>query len=215
MYLNSVNKTVNITFINNQINNYNEENKLINNIKSKINKENYNENELQNLNFDVYYHSPLKSSKDKLLDLLDKYNKPNVNIKEDILISERKYGIFENLTMNQIREKYPELYKEWITNDNINGEGIESIENLIDRIKLFISKIISFDYYNILVVTHTDFLYALFKYVTNYNLKEKAKNLNFYIEDNSIVNLKINIIFDKMILFLNINGQEYRKMIDF
>ena len=36
MYLNSVNKTVNITFINNQINNYNEENKLINNINNFI-----------------------------------------------------------------------------------------------------------------------------------------------------------------------------------
>jgi alpha-ribazole phosphatase len=220
MYLNSLNKNVNITFIRNGTTKLNFEDRIHGNVNTELTDEGVNEInniQLENLNYDIFYHSPLKSSKDTLLNILNKYNKnsEDLNIKEDILISERKYGIFEELTKKEINEKYPQLYQEWLINDNINVDGMESIDNLIDRIKLFISKVISYDYYNIMVITHTDFLYALFKYITNNNLEYKPESFNFTIDSCKIIYLKINIIYDKMVLILKIDEKEYKKMVDF
>ena len=220
MYLNSLNKNVNITFIRNGTTKLNFEDKIHGNVNTELTEEGVNEInniQLENLNYNIFYHSPLKSSKDTLLNILNKYNKNSeeLNIKEDILITERKYGIFEELTKEEINEKYPQLYQEWQINDNINADGIESIDNLIDRIKLFISKVISYDYYNIMVITHTDFLYALFKYITNNNLEDKPESFNFTIDSCKLIYLKINIIYDKMVLILKIDEKEYKKMVDF
>ena len=220
MYLNSLNKNVNITFIRNGTTKLNFEDRIHGNVNTELTEEGVNEInniQLENLNYDIFYHSPLKSSKDTLLNILNKYNKniEELNIKEDILITERKYGIFEELTKEEINEKYPQLYQEWQINDNINADGIESIDNLIDRIKLFISKVISYDYYNIMVITHTDFLYALFKYITNNNLEDKPESFNFTIDSCKLIYLKINIIYDKMVLILKIDEKEYKKMVDF
>lgn len=220
MYLNSLNKNVNITFIRNGTTKLNFEDRIHGNVNTELTEEGVkeiNNIQLENLNYDIFYHSPLKSSKDTLLNILNKYNKNSeeLNIKEDILITERKYGIFEELTKEEINEKYPQLYQEWQINDNINADGIESIDNLIDRIKLFISKVISYDYYNIMVITHTDFLYALFKYITNNNLEDKPESFNFTIDSCKLIYLKINIIYDKMVLILNIDEKEYKKMVDF
>ena len=220
MYLNSLNKNVNITFIRNGTTKLNFEDRIHGNVNTELTEEGVNEInniQLENLNNDIFYHSPLKSSKDTLLNILNKYNKNSkeLNIKEDILITERKYGIFEELTKEEINEKYPQLYQEWQINDNINADGIESIDNLIDRIKLFISKVISYDYYNIMVITHTDFLYALFKYITNNNLEDKPESFNFTIDSCKLIYLKINIIYDKMVLILTIDEKEYKKMVDF
>tara|TARA_B110000483_G_scaffold198181_1_gene237238 strand:+ start:813 stop:1475 length:663 start_codon:yes stop_codon:yes gene_type:complete len=220
MYLNSLNKNVNITFIRNGTTKLNFEDRIHGNVNTELTEEGVNEInniQLENLNYDIFYHSPLKSSKDTLLNILNKYNENSeeLNIKEDILITERKYGIFEELTKEEINEKYPQLYQEWQINDNINADGIESIDNLIDRIKLFISKVISYDYYNIMVITHTDFLYALFKYITNNNLEDKPESFNFTIDSCKLIYLKINIIYDKMVLILKIDEKEYKKMVDF
>lgn len=220
MYLNSLNKNVNITFIRNGTTKLNFEDRIHGNVNTELTEEGVkeiNNIQLENLNYDIFYHSPLKSSKDTLLNILNKYNKNSeeLNIKEDILITERKYGIFEELTKEEINEKYPQLYQEWQINDNINADGIESIDNLIDRIKLFISKVISYDYYNIMVITHTDFLYALFKYITNNNLEDKPESFNFTIDSCKLIYLKINIIYDKMVLILKIDEKEYKKMVDF
>ena len=100
-------------------------------------------------------------------------------------------------------------------NENIRGEGIESIENVIDRIKLYISKIISVDYKNILAVTHSGFLYALYKYITNSNLKLKPQDLDINFKNCCIVKLEINIIYDKMNMNLIIDDKKYNKCIIF
>ena len=221
MYLNSLNKTVNITFIRHGTTKYNEEDRVQGSSDIELSEKGINEInnvKLDDFNFDIFYHSPLSRSKDTLYGILNKYNQDlsELNIKEDILITERKYGIFEGLTKNEIKEKYSNLYNKWMINENITGEGIETIENVIDRIKLYISKIISFDYKNILVVTHSGFLYALYKYITNSDLKLKPKDLdNVSFKNCCVVKLEINIIYDKMILNLIVDNKKYQKNIIF
>lgn len=220
MYLNSLNKTVNITFIRHGTTKYNEEDRVQGSSDIELSEKGINEIKnikLDDFNFDIFYHSPLNRSKDTLYGILKEYNQnlSELNIKEDILVTERKYGIFEGLTKKEIKEKYSNLYNEWMINENIRGEGIETIENVIDRIKLYISKIISFDYKNILVVTHSGFLYALYKYINNSNLNLKPNDLDIKFQNCCIVNLEINIIYDKMILNLIVDNKKYKKNIIF
>ena len=220
MYLNSLNKKVNITFIRHGTTKYNEEDRVQGSSDIELSEKGINEIKnvkLDEFNFDIFYHSPLSRSKDTLYGILNKYNQDftELNIKEDILITERKYGIFEGLTKNEIKEKYSNLYNKWMINENIRGEGIETIENVIDRIKLYISKIISFDYKNVLVVTHSGFLYALYKYISNSDLKLKPTDLDVNFKNCCIVKLEINIIYDKMNLNLIIDDKKYQKNIIF
>ena len=220
MYLNSLNKTINVTFIRHSYTLYNDDDRIQGSIDSKLSDKGVSDIgliDLNDCNYDVYYCCPLVRTKDTLIEILNKYNKSidDVNIKQDILLTARKYGIFEGLTNSEIEKNYPKLYTEWLQNENIKSDGIESIENVIDRLKLFISKIISFNYNNILVVTHSEFLYALFKYITGLPLNLKSNDMDIKFINCSITYLKIDVIFDKMILILNINDKTYEKIINF
>ena len=78
MYLNSFNKTVNITFIRNGTTKLNNEEKINGNNDTELSEQGIHEInniQLEKLNYDIIYHSPLKSSKDTLLNILKKYNK--------------------------------------------------------------------------------------------------------------------------------------------
>ena len=220
MYLSSFDKKVNVTFVRHGTTKFNEENRVQGGIDIPLSEKGINEINLikmNNIDYDIYFHSPLSRSKDTLIGILNKLNKnlEDLNIKEDILITERQYGIFEGLTKKEIKEKYPNLYEEWLINENVIADGIESIENVIDRIKLFISKIISFDYHKILVVTHSGFLYALFKYITDSQLNLKPNEVEVEFHNCCVINLNINISMDKIELILNINDKLYKKNINF
>ena len=220
MYLNSFNKSVNITFIRHGTTKFNEEDRVQGSSDIQLSQkgiDDINTVNLENMNYDIYIHSPLSRSKDTLLGILNKYdiNIQQSKIKEDILVTERKYGIFEGLTKKEIKEKYPDLYHEWTVNENLIATGIENIEHVIDRIKLFISKIISYEHKNILVVTHSGFLYALYKYINNEPLNLKPNDMKIKLPNCCIVNLYIKILFENMELLLTINGQEFKKIINF
>ena len=124
---------------------------------------------LDEKNFDMLVHSGLKRSKETL-DII----KENLNLEglyqENDLVIERGYGIFEGFTKNDIKEKYSNLYEEWIKNENAEIENAESIESVISRFLKFIEYIKSSEFDNILAVTHSGFLYAIYKYITNTNL---------------------------------------------
>ena len=120
---------------------YNLQDRVQGSIDIKLSKEGYKDIENINLNetnYDYLYHSSLSRSKDTLYGLIDKYNINPKGIIQNDLIIERSYGIFEGLTKMEINNKYPEKYNEWIKNENIKGENIESIENVIRRFKLFL-----------------------------------------------------------------------------
>lgn len=220
MYLSSFNKNVNLTLIRHGTTKFNEEDRVQGSSDIPLSNKGIEDIDLINLentNFDLFYHSPLIRSKDTLYGILEKYNIDidNSNIKQDILITERKYGIFEGLTKKEIKNKYPNLYNEWLKNENIKGEGIETIENVIDRIKLFISKIISFDFKNILLVTHSGFLYALYKYITNEELNLKPEELDVKFPNCCISKLNIEIDGNKIVMKLVIDEKVFIRRIEF
>lgn len=142
--------------------------------------------------YDMAFHSSLSRSRETLRIICDKLNnKPNFNLNN--LIIERSYGIFEGLTNEEILEKYPKLYYAWKSNENTPIENSETIENVVLRIKKFISLIIKFNYKNIIVVTHSGVLYALYKYISKTPLGKRPENITF---DNCSSNI-LKILYDE------------------
>ncbi len=136
---------------------------------------------------DIGFHSGLSRSH-KTLDLILQKNNISISTYKNILLQERKYGIFEGLTHNEIKERYPILYEEWKKNENILIHDAESIKDVQDRGKSFL-------YYvhdnfktkqNILTVTHSGFMYALYKFLFNIDLNEKP---NIHIDNCDIFDL--------------------------
>ena len=212
-------KNINIKFIRHGTTLYNEENRVQGGSDIPLSVkglDEINNIDLNKINYDVYYHSSLMRSKDTLFGILNKYN-VNLNkitIQEEDLIIERKYGIFEGLTKNEIKIKFPKLYNEWLINENIKGENIESIENVILRIKLFIRKILNSKYNSILAVTHSGYLYALYKYITDKSLHLKPQDINVKFPNCCTIDLNILHSDIETKLILKINDQSFIKKLD-
>lgn len=137
--------------------------------------------------FDKVIHSGLKRSKETL-EIIKRSNNLNNIIEESDLIKERSYGIFEGLTETEIESKYASVYKEWIKNENTVVEGSESIEGVIERFLKFCKIVREDNFSSYLCVTHSGFLYAIYKYITNTDLgiRPKVKFLNCSV---SILNI--------------------------
>lgn len=144
-----------------------------------------------NETYDIAFHSSLNRSKDTL-DIICNNLKiiPKKNV--DDLIIERSYGIFEGLTEEDICEKYPDLYNKWKKNENIFIEDAETIDNVILRINKFIKMLIDNNYKNVLVVTHSGVLFALYKFIEQINLRERPKNIKFKNCSSNILEIKYN-----------------------
>ena len=204
-----------ITFIRHGTTLYNLQDRVQGSIDIKLSKEGYddiNNIKLNETNYDYLYHSSLSRSKDTLYGLIDKYNIDAKCVIQNDLIIERSYGIFEGLTKNEINEKYPEKYKEWLINENIKGQNIESIENVIKRFKLFLHEIINSNKNNVLVVTHSGFLYAMYKFVSNTELHIKPNNLDVEFKNGCIVNLTIDINNNETKLNLDYQNKKITKI---
>ena len=134
---------------------------------------------LEGIFFDKLLHSGLKRSKETL-EIIKKSNNLENNIEENDLLKERSYGIFEGLTEIEIESKYSILYDEWKKNENAKIEGSESIDAVIERFLKFCNIVRDNDFKSYLCVTHSGFLYAIYKYITNTHLgiRPKIKFLN-------------------------------------
>ena len=211
-------KHMNITFIRHGTTEYNIQDRVQGSSDIPLSKKGIDDIEnvhLTNSQYDAYFHSPLIRSKDTLLGILMKYNikYDNVNIVESKDITERKYGIFEGLTKKEIQEKYPELYNEWMVNENVQYESIETIENVIGRIQSFVSKLLACDFNQVLAVTHSGFLYALYKFITNQPLHLKPHEIDISFPNCCILDLNI-IVYHSYIEFtLKIQNKEFKKRV--
>ena len=195
---------------------YNLQDRVQGSIDIKLSKEGYKDIENINLNetnYDYLYHSSLSRSKDTLYGLIDKYNINPKGIIQNDLIIERSYGIFEGLTKMEINNKYPEKYNEWIKNENIKGENIESIENVIRRFKLFLHEIINSDKNNILAVTHSGFLYAIYKFVSKKDLYIKPNDLDINFNNGCVVFLTLDIDKDETKITFDYQNKKLTKII--
>ena len=202
------NRKINITLIRHGTTEYNEQDRVQGSSNIKLSEKGLNDIAkivLEEKEYDIFYHSPLSRSKDTLLGIMKNNNIFSNNIIQDNLISERKYGIFEGFTKNEIKQKYPELYQDWMINENIKGNGIESIEQVITRFKKFIFKILNFNVNNILLVTHSGFLYAIYKFIANKPLHLKPDELNIKFPNVSITKLELIVENNELILILNEN----------
>ena len=171
---------------------------------------NFNSKNFLSENYDVGFYSSLNRSK-KTLDIIINKLDYNLPIEVSNLIVERSYGIFEGLKENEILEKYPELFLKWKSNENTTIDNGETIENVVSRVLDFIKMISLSNYKNILVVTHSGVLYALYKYINKIPLGDRPSEI--YFENCCSVYLEIDIE-DNMITKLDFKHNDKRYTID-
>ncbi len=210
-------KHMTITFLRHGTTEYNIQDRVQGSSDIPLSKEGIQDIEKVNLttiDYDAYFHSPLTRSKDTLLRILNKYDiKENVNIIETKDISERQYGIFEGLTKKEIEEEYSELYNQWIINENVQHVTIETIEDVIGRMVRFISKVLSYEFNKVLAVTHSGFLYALYKYITNRPLHLKPNEIDISFPNCCILDLDITVYHSYIEFILRIQNKEFKKKV--
>lgn len=209
---------VNITFVRHGTTEYNEQNRVQGSSDIPLSKKGYNDIEkvdLKDTNYDYYFHSPLMRSKDTLYGILEKYGliPDTKDVIETSYVTERGYGIFEGLTPKEIEDKYPFSYNDWLINENVRGENIETIEDVIVRIQKFISKIIVYNHKKMLVVTHSGFLYALYKFITDSPLHLKPNDFTISFPNCCIVDLQVLVHFHYIEFNLKIEDNVIHKII--
>lgn len=142
--------------------------------------------------YDIAYHSSLKRSEETLQIIANKLDiLPKIEMCD--LIIERRYGIFEGFTDEDINNKYNEIYIKWKNNENTEIKNAETIENVIERIKKFIIILVKNEFGNVLAVTHSGVLFALYKFITKTNLGERPPKINF----KNCCSTILNIYYDK------------------
>ena len=160
---------------------------------------------INDINYDIGFHSSLSRSKQTMEIILKKLiNKPPLY--ENDLLIERCYGIFEGLKKKEIELKYPELYKNWLKNENVFIKDAKSIESVINRMIDFLNILVKNKYKNVIVVTHSGVLYALYKLITKSKISERP-DIKF---DNCSSNI-LEVSYDTKIsnLKFHINGHTY------
>ena len=131
---------------------------------------------IDNINYDIAYSSSLIRARETIKIITSNLSKtPKIEVND--MIIERGYGKFEGLSEDEIFKKYPEMYKKWIHDENTFIEGAETIDNVIDRIKQFLNLIVKNKFKNVLVVTHSGVLFALFKFITKRNLGDRTPEI--------------------------------------
>lgn len=113
---------------------------------------------VHNLDFTKVYVSPFRRTRETLGYL-------NLEAIEEERIQEYNFGIFSGLTNENIEERYPLEYKEWVEKPTsfIIREG-ESLEMVYERVKGFLEEMIKQDE-DILLVTHAGIIRLIFCWV--------------------------------------------------
>ena len=210
-------KNLKITFVRHGTTEYNLQDRVQGSIDIPLSKKGLNDINIVKLkhNYEAFYHSPLSRSKDTLLGILLNHDLLNDDspIMENAYITERSYGIFEGLTKKEIYETHPDLYNEWMMNENVQHDSIETVENVIQRIETFISKMISYSHNNILVVTHSGFLYALYKFVADQPLYLKPQDIDISFPNCCVVELEVNVLYHHIEFHLKIQDKKFYKKV--
>jgi broad specificity phosphatase PhoE len=132
---------------------------------------------------------------------------------ESNLITERGYGIFEGLAEEEIKISFPDIYEKWKSNENTEISNAETIDNVVVRIKNFINFLINTNYKNVIAVTHSGFLFTLYKFINDIDLGTRPTEIYFNNYSNNILQVTYD---NKEIILLLIanNGIKYKKKFD-
>lgn len=115
---------------------------------------------LKNIDFDYIYSSPLG----RALDTAKYIRKDDsINIILDDSLKELNLGLWEGMTYEEIKEKYPTQYNNFREHPELfESQGGEKFSELIKRVEEGLSNIIKDeDHENILIVTHTCVIKAI------------------------------------------------------
>ncbi len=144
---------------------------------------------LKDLNIEIIYCSPLKRAIETANFIKSQLN---CGIIVDESFIERSLGIYEGLTKNEIKYKYPDLFNKNITRifDNAPPEG-EIINQVIERVFNGLQKINDEKRYsNILIVTHGFVAKAINKFFNEKITEEEF--FNFNLKNAEIIKYRFN-----------------------
>ena len=129
---------------------------------------------LKDVKIDAIFSSSLKRALETA-NIINKYH--NVGIIIDRRLREANFGIWEGLTIEEVKAKYPQMYEERLKDKyHYRIKGGESYEDVEKRVMDFLKEVK--DKYarkTILVVTHATTLKLIFKHLLKKPLKEVEK----------------------------------------
>lgn len=143
--------------------------------------------EVEKLQIDLIISSPLKRCT-KMVDIINKkLQKPVIIMPE---FRERSVGVFEGLTREEAKNKYPDLWSRNVTriydDAPTNGETIRQVE---ERVFAGLEKIISMtDHNNILIITHAFVGKMIHKY---FHPMSELEFFEYKLENAKIIEYKI------------------------
>lgn len=138
-------------------------------------------NNLKNYKIEFVYSSPLKRAIDTAEIICDRNGIDLSEIMVEDCLIEVNFGLFENLTWDEIREQYREESENWILNKQKYKfpEG-DSYADIIKRVSRFIEKIPD----NSLVVTHFGVIQSILLYL---NIADDTNLWDYVINNCDIV----------------------------
>ncbi|KYH35369.1 phosphoserine phosphatase 1 [Clostridium tepidiprofundi DSM 19306] len=123
---------------------------------------------LKNIKFDKVFISERKRTR-QTADIIFKCKRNDYII--DPRLNESSFGIFEGLTYEEIINKYPEEYKkwseDWVNYCPLNGE---SCSDMCNRVNSFMDDLKNIDAENILIITHSGVMRAIYCYLLDKNI---------------------------------------------
>ncbi len=126
---------------------------------------------LKNITINHIFSSSLKRAV-QTAEIINHYH--NLNIIIDKRLNEANFGLWEGMTMSEVKSKYPEMYNNRLKDKYHyrikHGESYEDVEN---RVSSFLNEIIKkYNNDTVLIVTHATVLKLIFKYLLKKTLTE-------------------------------------------
>lgn len=133
---------------------------------------------LKNIKIDIAYSSPLKRTLQTLEPIL-KYHTETKTIIDDRII-ERDYGDLTHKIKDDYKKKHPKLFEIYHRSFDVPPPNGESIKDVEERVIPFLYEIVSKIKNNqtILIVTHSNAVRPMRRFLENLSIKETMKLKN-------------------------------------
>lgn len=143
---------------------------------------------LKNDKFDLCIASPLCRAFNTASIILEGRD---LKIQTDDRLKERNFGVWDDLTFDEISHKYPEEHKKWMVDiTNYEVEGGESFRGSYDRIAEFVDSLVkTYKNKRILIVTHSGTIRKIFAYLIGLGIEGVWR---FKVDNASINKIEIN-----------------------